>query len=607
MTPRRPTIAFAVFLLAASQSACTSLFDLPESWRSQSPEEPAVEEAARTQLIGDIAVAYGRGQISVEGVGLVVGLKGTGSDPAPSIYKNKMLEEMRKDRVDNEENLLASPNTALVVVRGFLRPGLAKGDPIDVEVRAVDPDTTSLEGGYLMPARLSENIVAGGAIREGRPAAMARGHVMISGSGEGEAGAAATRGRILGGGVCLQPQSLGLLLRPEHEDVRNSARIGYAVNKRFHAYVNGVKEDLATPRTDQVIDLKIHAKYKENVPRFLNVVRAMPLKETPAQQMQRLELLERQLLDPLTASTAALRLEAVGTPAVDVLIKGTQSADPEVRFYSAEALAYLDHEKSGQAAAALAEAARGEPAFRVFALTALSAINQYEAADELRKLMSVKSAETRYGAFRALWAMDKNDAFVQGEMLADQFSLHLLNVEGPPMVHVTRSFRPEIVIFGHQQELQTPFILDVGEIHLKAPAGGPVEISRFGVGLPDQKRTTSPRLAEVIRAMVELDASYPDVVAVLQQAAQKKLLAPDSRLAFDALPQAGRNLTRDGESAGDGEESRFTVRNPLPNLFPDFTKAWGADDSVDAPPPSPEEESTWSDSLGLFWPGNWWE
>src|SRR5207244_1164487 len=109
-----------------------------------------------------------------------------------------------------------------------------------------------------------------------------------------------------------------------------------------------------------------------------------------------LDLLERQLLDPVSCSTAALRLEAVGKDAIRVLKKGLDSKDSEVRFYSAEALAYLDDPSCAQA---LADSAKNEPAFRAFALAALSALNEVHASDALRDLFDVPSAETRYGAF----------------------------------------------------------------------------------------------------------------------------------------------------------------------------------------------------------------
>jgi hypothetical protein len=196
---------------------------------------------------------------------------------------------------------------------------------------------------------------------------------------------------------------------------------------------------VATPRSDERIDLKIHPRYKDNIARYIRVVRSIPLKELPAEQSLRVGLLERQLLDPITSPNAALRLEAIGTEAVNALVKGTESSDPEVRFYAAEALAYLDN---NHAAAPLARAAREEPAFRAYALAALSSMADMAARDELITLLEVSSSETRYGAFRALWAMNANDPLIRGENLGGQFGYHVLGTSGPPMIHVTRPRRP---------------------------------------------------------------------------------------------------------------------------------------------------------------------
>ena len=57
-----------------------------------------------------------------------------------------------------------------------------------------------------------------------------------------------------------------------------------------------------------------------------------------------------------------------------------------MRFYAAEALAYLDRR---EAAEPLGQIARDQPAFRVFALTALSAMQDYAAYEQLRDLLSV--------------------------------------------------------------------------------------------------------------------------------------------------------------------------------------------------------------------------
>jgi hypothetical protein len=555
-----------VLLLAGCLLGCSTPWissQSPDNTESNAGDDPS----DKVRLVGDVAVSIGRDAIAVEGVGLVVNLDNTGSDPPPSVYRTRLLDEMRKREIDDPQKLLASPSTALVLVRGFLRPGVQQGDLFDVEVRVPgQSETTSLRGGFLLPTRLTETAAVDGVPHYGNLEAVAKGPVMVDAVGAAQDNAGALKqGRVLGGGVAMKSHSLALLLKPDFQQVKYSAWVGHAVNRRFHYYTKGDKEDIAKPRDNEIIVLKLHPRYKENVPRFLRVVQSLPLQEAPAQQIERIKLLERQLLDPLTAATAALRLEAAGPDGVPSMLKGIASPNPEVRFYAAEALAYMDHEKSSAAAVPLAEAARSEPAFRVFALTALSAINEFEATEQLRLLLNAESAETRYGAFRALWAANRNDPLVQGELLGNQFSLHVLNTEGPQMIHVTRSFRPEIVLFGGQIEFQSPLLLDAGnEIRVQAPPGGAVTISRVSLNQADQRHQVSPRVEQVIRRVVELGGTYPDVVQMLRKAAASGAL-PNCRLEEDAVPQAGRSYARDG--APPPEAPQFAVRNPLPNLF----------------------------------------
>ena len=51
-----------------------------------------------------------------------------------------------------------------------------------------------------------------------------------------------------------------------------------------------------------------------------------------------------------------------------------------------------------------------------------------------------------------------------------------------------------------------------------------ISISRFNVGMPDQKRIVSTQVGDVIRAVVELGGTYPDVVQMLQRAKATKSL-----------------------------------------------------------------------------------
>jgi flagellar basal body P-ring protein FlgI len=519
---------------------------------------------------------YGLNFVKVEAVSLVTGLNGTGSDPPPTPQRAALLAEMSRREVANPNEVLASGNTSLVLVRAFLRPGIQEGDRFDVEVRVPSQsETTSIRDGWLLSTRLTELAVLGEQIREGHLMGLAEGPVLVDPSADPKQNPAlATRGRILGGGVALKSRPLGLVISNQQKSVRVSQEIAKSINQRFYTFANGRKQGVATPKTGEFIDVLIHPRYHDNINRYMQVIGSIAVDESPSSLQARLLFLEQQLNDPLTAANAAMRLEAIGNDeATQILKQGIKSRDPEVHFYAAEGLAYLDETAAVEP---LADAARSEPAFRVNALAALSAMDDVMAYDALRSLLEVRSAETRYGAFRALWAMNKHDPFLRDENLGNQFHYHVLDVPGAAMVHVTRSHLPEVVLFGKDQRFQLPLLLDAGkDIMVNGQAGGTVTVSRFAANEEPVQREVSARIDEVIRAIVELGGTYPDVVQALQQAKADGALI--SRFEVDALPQPGRRFDRAAlQQTGGTEEatpsdeengSRFEIATPLPDLF----------------------------------------
>jgi hypothetical protein len=426
----------------------------------------------------------------------------------------------------------------------------------------------------MLSSRLTELAVLEDQIRQGHMLAVAEGPVLVDPTADPEKDPGlATRGRILGGAVATKSRSLGLMLGQQFKMSRMSIQIAGSINKRFYAFVNGRRQGLATPKTDEFLDLAIHPRYKDNVARYMQVVRNVAIDESPGALQARLLFLEQQLLDPVTAASAAIRLEAIGDDQAKTILRdGIASGDAEVRFYAAEALAYLD---DTAAVKGLAQTIREEPPFRVNALAALSAMDDVVAYDALCSLLEAKSAETRYGAFRALWAMNEYDPFVRGEWLGEQFSYHVLDIPGPKMVHVTRSFRPEVVLFGKDQHFQLPLVLDAGKnILINGQSGGTITVSRFKAGAEPEQRVVSTDVNEVVRAIVDLGGTYPDVVQALHQA--KTDGAIESRLLVDALPEVGRPYDRSVRTASAAEELSgatdtelpLEVSSPAPNLFP---------------------------------------
>lgn len=522
-------------------------------FRPQSPDaaltdaEVKPDPPSQTQVVSAVAHPYGMNFVKVENVALVTGLAGTGEDPAPSPQRAALLAEMNRRGIEDPNEVLASPNTALVLVRAFLRPGLQKGETFDVEVRTPSrSDTTSLRGGMLLETRLSETAVLGGEVRYGHESAIAQGAILVDPTAAADKNSMqSTQGRVLSGGLAIKSRKIGLILDHDYQSIRLSQNVAKAINLRFHTYVDGRNTGVATPKTDEFIDLTMHPRYAENVGRYMRVVRNVAISETPVQRAERLKLLRDQLMDSVTSETAALRLEAIGDDAVDILKEGAKSADAEVRFYAAEALAYLD---VTEAVAPLAKAAIEERAFRIAALVALGSMEDGAAAEAMHEMLNAKSAETRYGAFRSLSIMEPDDPRIAGEKLGQnpygKFSYHVLHVGGPPLIHATSSHHPELVLFGTQHELRLPLVLDAGSrILVNGLRGGQITVSRFGPGEPTQERVVSTRVDEVIRAIVDLGGEYPDIVQMLRQAESAGALS--SRYCEDALPEPGREFDRE--------------------------------------------------------------
>ncbi|MBN2579617.1 MAG: flagellar basal body P-ring protein FlgI [Pirellulales bacterium] len=546
-------------------SACSWLDS--GTMRSQSPEDDA--EESTTRLIGDIVAPFGLYPVRIEAVGLVTGLDGTGSDPAPSELRQHLVDEMQIRGVENPNTILASRNCALVLVQATLRPGIQKGDRFDVEVRVPSQsETTSLRGGYLLETRLGElGAMEDGYIHTGRIYGQAEGPVLVSPSADAQQDRIqACQGRILGGGIATQSRKLALVLSPGNQTVFNASRVANAVNRRFHVYRNGLQVGMAKAINNELIELKILPRYKDNVARYVEVIRALAISETSPQRMQRITALKGMLRNPDTAPRASLQLEAIGPDGIPPLLEVLDSKDPEVRLYAAEALAYLDR---SEAARPLGELAVQYPAFRVYALTALSAMQDYLAMEQLHEMLSSSSAETRYGAFRALTVMSLQDPITADQNIGRDFRYHVLDVAGPPLIHVTTSRQAEIVLFGKNQEFLTPLAIDAGtKIMVTSVSPNQISVSRFAVGQADQKRLVSTKVDEVIRAIVELGGTYPDVVQTLQEAKAQGGLS--GRFAVDALPKAGRTYQRtiaSEEGVMPVSAVETTLSEPAPDLF----------------------------------------
>lgn len=531
-----------------------------KSSRRKKEEDNDFGNKVETPLLSEYMSVQGNSLVVLRGVGLVTGLNGEGGDPSPSSLRTQLQNEMLRRGVKDAKRILASRDTALVVVTAYLPAMVHKGQKFDVRV-ALPPNSNarSLKGGWLLETRLFEEqnydgrsslraqeyAVAGGAVLTG-----------LAVRDKEERQAELMNGTIPGGAISKVDRDLRIVLRTDKKGTRNSQRIANAVSERFHRYNKyGQRIACAEAKDDTVVLLKTHEQYANNFPRYQAVIRNLALNETDVARRMRMEVLAREIMEPEKCQLAALQLEAIGTDSIPFLKDALESENFEVRFMAAQSLAYLE-DPTG--VPVLLEAARDQPAFRIYALVALSVVrNDADSVLALRELMNTDSLETRYGAFRALKELDPNDPALNPISFKNRFTLHVIESSSEPMVHVTRRRAPEIVVFGEKQGFRLPLVLNAGRnIRVTGETGASdVEVTLYQLNTEPQRQRIPNNIVQILNTCGDLGATYPDLVQLLVEADQQRNFY--GQFGIDRLPQAGRLYVKDADdlSAGIDEES----------------------------------------------------
>ena len=544
----RLTLFPALSLLLLGLAGCVGM----QAARLQSGEESDADRYG-LKTVGDVTVVGNADPVQAGGVGLVVDLEGTGGEPAKDNYRTELEELLTKKGVKDVKRELANPNHALVVVTAMIPPGSVKGDPIDVEVSLPEHSgkATSLRGGKLCECtlvnfgytkNLSPNYTGSNVPLKGLDVAKCEGPVLVGVSDDDEA-TRVKHGRIWSGGRCTRLSPLVLLLNPGEQSARNASNVADRINESFHSGAGDTPDgSTAIAKNNLAVELHVPPAYRLNMPRFLRVVRFIPLQSSADQPGAKdgdarsyRQKLAVDLLNPARTVTAALRLEALGQESIPALKTGLEATHPLVRFCSAEALAYLDCPAGGEE---LGKDVAKQPLLRAFSLTALASLDESVSHFQLRELLTTSTdAETRYGAFRALRALDENDSLVRGEFLNESFWLHRVAPDAAPLVHVSTTRRAEIVLFGEEPMLKAPFSFLAGEFAVTATNDEDrCTVSRFPHRGGIKRKQCSLKLEDVLRNMAEMGATYPEAIELLHQADRCDCLSCPVR--SDALPQA---------------------------------------------------------------------
>lgn len=530
--------------LMATAAGCTSL------WRGNSDEtdqEAGLRELMKAprppKLVREATVSHGMRPIEVEGVGAVNGLPGTGGPANPSVFRDQLVEEMKRHDVADPHHYLERNDTALVRVRATVPPGARRGDPIDVRVLAPkESQVIDLHGGRLLDTRLRQQQVLQNTIRQSDVMAIAIGPVLTRADFYPGSEALRIEGNILGGGRVQVTRKLGLVLRPKFQHVKMAAAISAAINRRFFFFDGTTRRGISTPMEDDFIELDVHPRYRDNLGRMMDVVQAVGVKPEASETQARLAELADRLNQPEKARDAALQLEALGESAVPTLLEGAKSDNPELRFYAAEALAYLDRSESIEP---LEVSAREFAAFRPPALLALQGLDHQRAIDALQRLIDEPSLETRYGSFCAIRRRVDGKRMLSGRPVGS-FWLYRVPSTAPPAIVVSLRESPEIVLMGETTSVTIPqFMRGPGGILIKRDPNQPdqLRISRFQPGKDDRRTAVSNSVESLIGGIVTVGGGYGDVIAVLRTAKDEGYLT--DQLAIDPLPKASRTYHRD--------------------------------------------------------------
>jgi flagellar basal body P-ring protein FlgI len=476
--------------------------------------------------VGELAKVAGRELIQVQGYGFVTGLDGTGTKAMPPGLRREILDVMRKRNVYQPEKLLASPNNAVVMVSGWLTPGIADDEHFDLDVRAVPTtDTTSLEGGFLLDCDLTRVAVGRAGEQKSEPLAVGRGSIFVppaSSEDKSKMAGDPRVGRILAGGRATKTRHFRLLL--DNPSSRTADQMVRLINTRFPDSATGTEDpgrvNLAVPKEYQ--DDKLH---------FLDLVGAQYLRESADARDARLRLLADTLEAGKDVDRVALSLESFGGAALPHLRRLADQANPTVRFHVGRTLASLQDAYAVIVLEPLALDDQSE--FQEMAVEALGKIASGQGQGVLGRALNTRNARVRLAAWQALTRLAPRTFVVHN--YAEKFKLSVVPTKADPFIYIAQTMTPEIAIFG-DVSIRPPVLAETRRILATAVDGSKTltVISRlherdFQIETPLNVRgfiekAAAPMALDRNDQPLGLELDYGDVLGLLLKMSQRQAL-----------------------------------------------------------------------------------
>ena len=433
---------------------------------------------AETVILGYSKVdSPGHQPIVVRGYGLVVDLDGTGSNDIPPAIRSHMIEDMERRGVGQmsynaggitPEQLLDSPDTAVVIVEGIVPPasvGRLSAPPVsgrkprsipgtifDLRVQA-DPQTgtTSLEGGRLYTTDLRPGPLITGS-RQASIIAEGKGPLFINPFFDPKGDAAISinklSGRVLNGGEVLEDIPLKLMLtNPSHTRVR---LVQDAINRRF-PQESGQRNPTASGKSDSIIELMVPPSMRGQTEVFIELVKHTTLRQANAESVV---LSTRRLLlsDTNNAPQVYWRWCAIGERSLPLIRELYDYPEELPRLVALRSGAFL---RDPIAAEHLRKIGlNGELGLRLEAADLLMKMPHDPRTDRtLREMLNDEDVEVRLRAYEAL--AERHDPLLERIVVDQKFVLDRAD-SVHPMIYISQSKMPRIAVFGKQLSIDRP-------------------------------------------------------------------------------------------------------------------------------------------------------
>ncbi len=448
----------------------------------------------------------------VSGYGLVVGLDGTGSSEVPQALRQWLINEMVKQGVGSidaqdflplgPEQLLASRDTAVVRVLGFIPPGAVAGSRFDLLVTAADSSTTSLLGGRLWTTELS----AGGVNPERfylTPLAEGRGPIYLDPATAPAADDATFELRperrealVVAGGRVLETRNFELVLN--QASTTRARLIADRINELYPKAPQD-RRPTANAISPLIITLNLPRAWRDQPAEFVELVMHSFIDRSPGFVPRKArELMQRLTDNPTQTASIVPALRALGPNARGILRDyyraqypaprqgGDVAATPtgpvplHARLAALEAGAYLGDEQASEFLLELA--GHDDPAVRGRVAVALTALPRSLFGQRaLRTLLDDPVRSVRLEAYETL--ARNGSPLIDRLTLADAEGVPKMIIDRvpvqDPLIYLTQDELPRLVLFNPQMEFAVPTLARIWNDRLmlrRAAADQPAEM-----------------------------------------------------------------------------------------------------------------------------------